>query len=258
MCRDVKYESEHNAFNKVEFSPQGETGSVFYLDDVSLQWRPAVMFEPPGADVLARDGFESPHLNELWSLDAASSTDSAEISVDSDVSFGPEYRSLRFRGAAGRATLRSASMQWPSDRPLLIDLDVFLKSDQFHTQITPSPQTTGTDDVGLALYNSDRAKPMIELRTAGGFWRHGSGGKLLDTGRPVAFDTWHHIQIAIDPRSGSYHVLFQVLGEPPRELCRGVVDQLPHRGAALSLELSCLRTHPRRDGPAFDNLLISR
>ena len=258
VCRDVKYESEHNAFNKVDFSPQGETGSVFYLDDVSLQWHPAMMFESPGAEVLARDGFEPPNLGQHWSLDTAGATDSAEISVDTDLSFGPEYGSLRFRGAAGRATLTRSSLLWTSVRPLLIDLDVFLKSDQYHTQITPSPRTTGTDDVGLALYISDRAKPMIELRTTGSFWHCGSGGKLLDTRRPVAFDTWHHLQIAIDPRSRDYHVLFQVLGEPPRQLCRGVVDQLPSRDAALSLELSCLRARPRADGPAFDNLLISR
>ena len=51
--------SKHNAFNMVEFSPQGATGSEFFLDEVTFHWQPGIMFQPPGGTVLIAEGFES-------------------------------------------------------------------------------------------------------------------------------------------------------------------------------------------------------
>ena len=91
-----------------------------------------------------------------------------------------------------------------------------------------------------------------------GTCQQGSGGRLHDTEQPVAFDAWHRLQIVCDPRSKTYRVLMQVIGEPPRTLCRGSVEQRPDADAALRFELSCLRAQPRGDGPAFDNVVVTR
>lgn len=85
-----------------------------------------------------------------------------------------------------------------------------------------------------------------------------SGGKRIDSHQPVAFDAWQHLQLILDPQAKTYRVLIQVIAEPPRELCRGNLASLPKQGAQLTFELSCERSQPRPDGPAFDNLRMAR
>jgi hypothetical protein len=259
ICRDVAYTAKFNAFNMLEFSPQGDTGSELFLDDVSLRWTPAVMFAPPGQAALLTENFESPL--------GPSSEVAGDVAIDTDISFGPEARSLRLRGAGGQAAFSSPHCNWTGSGTLLIDLDLFPKSDQLHTQITPSPATTGTDDVGVAVLAADRSRPVVELRTRGGVWQHRSGANWTDSKIPVAFDAWHSFQVTLDGPAtvnessrqvGSYRILMQVIGEPPRELCRGELGLVPPAGAKLSLELSCLRSTPRPDGPAFDNVRVTR
>lgn len=72
------------------------------------------------------------------------------------------------------------------------------------------------------------------------------------------WDAWHHFQIVIDVKAKTFRVLMQVLGEPPREFLRGTLRELPPANALLAMELFCRRTQPRADGPAFDNLQVSR
>ena len=57
VCRDVPYATVYNAFNRIEFSPQGAAGSELFLDSVSLHWTPAVMPGPHGRRIIAQDGF---------------------------------------------------------------------------------------------------------------------------------------------------------------------------------------------------------
>lgn len=260
ICRDVAYSAKFNAFNMLDFSPQGATGSVLYLDDVSLRWTPAIMFDPPGKMDLLVEDFEKP-LDPKRKL-------TGDAAVDSDISFGAGYRSLRLREGGGSVTLSSPKLMCSKSDRLLIDLDLFPKSDQQYIQIVPSTNTTGTDDVSVALFADDRSKPLVELRTRGSTWQHrGAGGGWVDSKHPVAFDAWHSLQFAIEapgsandsgPSAGQYRILMQVIGEPPRELCRGELGSPPKVGSMLSLELSCLRSLPRSDGPAFDNVQITR
>lgn len=256
ICHDVAYGSKNNAFNMLEFSPQGATGSELFLDDVSLRWTPSSMFEPVGKVVLAQAGFEQ---NERQ---AGSLAHTGDVSTDKDISAGPEYQSLRIRGAGGKATLSSPALKMPRDGTLLVDLDVLPKSDLRHLQITPSPDATSTDEVGFSLTTTD-GQPVLAIASQDGHWSWRKDQVKKEEGEQkanptVAWDAWHHFQIAIDVRARTYRVLMQVLGEPPRELCRGPLSRLPGTDSPLAIEMFCRRSRPRGDGPAFDNLQVTR
>jgi len=264
VCRDVKYASAHNAFNMIEFSPQGTTGSVFFLDDVSLRWTPGTMFTPPGRLTLAEDGFEI--LQPGQSIDIAKlpagarwkvrEGHAADMVVDHDVSYGREAQSLRFRGSGGRVQLRAPTLKMPDDI-LLMDLDIFLRSELSYVNLIPNEQATSSDDVGFAWSSLPGDKPWFELRTRAGHWHCGPNGNLADTKIRAAFDAWNHLQLVLDHKSQTCRVTLQVIGAAPQELWSAKLKQLPPTGTPLAIELFCRRQQPRDDGPAFDNLRIT-
>jgi hypothetical protein len=253
ICRDVPYASQFNAFNMIEFSPQGATGSEFYLDDVSLRWTPTPNFERPGTERLLQASFE-PTANDRWTMREGQTTD---VTIDNDVSFGHELHSLRMRGSGGRVQISSAALAWPPGGLLLVDADIFLRSDLPYVQITPGPNVTSSDEVGLALVTTADNKPLIELRTHQSTWHYFDGATLIDTKVTAAFDAWSHVQLVIDPSNKSYGVFQQVVGEPPRLLCRGALDRTPAKSDPFGVELFCIRSTTHTDGPAFDNLRVT-
>ncbi len=117
ICRDVSYAAQFNAFNMIEFSPQGATGSEFYLDDVSLRWTPTPNFEQPGTETLLQASFEQT-ANDRWTMCEGQATD---MTIDDDVSFGNELHSLRMRGSGGRVQISSHALIWQPDGLLLVE-----------------------------------------------------------------------------------------------------------------------------------------
>lgn len=254
ICRDVPYAAQFNAFNMIEFSPQGATGSVFFLDDVSLRWTPTPNFEPLGREMLLQANFESPE-RDRWTLRKGQASD---ITIDNDVSYGHELQSLRMRGSGGRVQLAAPSLTWQPDGLLLVDVDIFPRSELPYVQITPGPSVTSSDEVGLALVTTGDNQPLIELRTHQGTWHQRNGDQLTDTKVPASFDAWNHLQLVIEPSSKSCRVILQVVGEAPRMLCHASLDRTPAGGDSLDIELFCSRSKTQTDGPAFDNLRVTR
>lgn len=163
ICRDVKYNSKHNAFNMIEFSPQGATGS-----------------------------------------------------------------------------------------------ELFLRSEASYVQMVPTAETTNSDEVGFAIKNVATGSVLFELHTRSGTWHSGTEGMLTDSKLPAAFDAWNHLQLTLDSTSDLCQVLVQVIGEPPQPLVRATrIGMLP-ASTPLAIELFCDRQKPRDDGPAFDNLRLTR
>ena len=252
ICRDVAYPTKANAFNAIEFSPQGATGSQFALDDVSLRWTPSVTFQKPGDEVLARAEFESDPSRQVGTL----SYEGEGISPDSDISYGPEYQSLRFRGAGGSASLTAPTLLWPASGSLLIDADIMPKSELPYLQITPSPAATSTDEVSLALIPNGEVHPVLELFSKEGRWHTRMGNETADTGKAVAWDAWTHVQFVIETRSGDWRILTQTMGELPRELTWGKLAKTPSNPQFV-VTMSCRRSTARADGPAFDNMQVT-
>ena len=264
ICRDVKYNSKHNAFNMAEFSPQGATGSELFLDDLSPHWQPSVMFQPPGRTVLVQEGFESLKPDEpfghaksdaatRWTIGNGRSTD---IRIDNDISYGREFQSLRFRGAGGRVELTAPELKSLSNDRLTFDVDLFLRSEASYVQLVPTAETTSTDEVGFALVNAATKVVLFEMRTRSGTWHCGTDGKLIDTKLPAAFDAWNHLQLVLDGRTKTCRVISQTIGEAPRSLFQTDLSPSFAVGVPLTIELISDRKQPRDDGPAFDNLLL--
>lgn len=254
ICRDVPYAALHNAFNMIEFSPQGNTGSEFYLDDVTLRWLLTPNFQRLSGESLLHASFE-PTQKRSWTMREGQRED---ITIDNDVSYGHELHSLRMRGSGGRVQIASPALTWRADGQMLIDADIFLRSELPYVQITPSASATSSDGVGIALVTTTDSKPLIELRTHQATWQYLEGGKLVDTKIAAAFDAWNHLQFFIDPASKSYKAYLQVIGEPPRMLFHGSLDRLPSLNETLGIEFYCNRSKPLTDGPAFDNLRVTR
>ncbi len=252
ICQNIAYGSLHNAFNKIEFSPQGATGSELFLDDVRLNWTPHAMFDSPRPETLLQAGFERTETS------AAQLRHEGDVSIDRDVSFGHEYQSLRIRGGGGKTVATSPTCKLPRDGTLLLDLDILPKSDLPYLQMTPQAGATSGDEVGFALTTAD-GKQVLLLETRAGNWQCGGEGVTIEgQPRPIAWDAWHRFQVQLDVKSRTFRVLLQVLGEPPRELCRGTIPQLPVAESGLAIEMFCRRSKPSGDGPAFDNLRVTR
>ena len=254
ICTDVAYTSKSNALNMIDFSPQGQPGSVFYLDDVAIRWTPSVIFEAPGEQVLLEAGFEADEKQPLAQLTIAGT----DITVDHDISYGSEYQSLRFRGAGGSASLTAPDLRWPTNGTLRVDLDLLPKSDLPYLQITPSPTATSQDEIRIALRPATGGEPILELHSKDGRWHIMHDSKTTDTGQSVAWDAWLHLQVVIDSSAREWRILSQVMGEAPRPLSQGrlVTNTLPK--SPLSVEMTCQRPAARADGPALDNVRVTR
>ena len=72
------------------------------------------------------------------------------------------------------------------------------------------------------------------------------------------FDAWNHLQLTLDSKAGTCQVLLQVIGEAPRILVETNLSPAFAAGMPFSIELICDRKQPRDDGPAFDNLQLTR
>jgi hypothetical protein len=89
-------------------------------------------------------------------------------------------------------------------------------------------------------------------------WHVRDGDRLTDTPVPAAFDAWNHLQLVMDASNESFLIILQIVGEAPRKLCQGMLSGTPVVGESLSVELFCHRFAPNADGPAFDNLRVTR
>ena len=254
ICTNVAYAAKANALNAIDFSPQGQPGSVLYLDDVAIQWTPSVTFEAPGEQVLLDAGFEADEKQPNAQL----SIEGPGVTADHDISYGPEYQSLRFRGAGGQASLRAPDFRWPADGTLLVDLDLLPKSDLPYLQITPSELATSQDEIRLSLRPADGGESILELHSRDGRWHVTHQSRTTDTGQPVAWDAWVHYQLVIDPSASEWRILSQVLGEPPRQISRGRIATTTEPTTPLSVQMSCKRPAARADGPALDNVRVTR
>ena len=141
---------------------------------------------------------------------------------------------------------------------LLFDVDLFLRSAASYVQLVPTAETTSSDEVGFAIKNAATDAVLFELRTRSGTWHCGTDGKLTDTKIPAAFDAWNHLQLALDFTDGRCQVLLQVIGEAPSILDQTKLSPSFAAGIPFKIELICDRKQARDDGPAFDNLQLTR
>jgi hypothetical protein len=199
------------------------------------------------------DGKPSP-AGGSWKLESGESHD---VIVDSDLSFGKDHRSLRFRGRGGRVSLATKGMRLDKDDTITLDCDLFLRSDRPEVWFTPIGDAATKDRTTIALVGPG-GKPVASLRAEGGSWHVWNADRYMKVAFPTAIDAWTRVHICIDTRTGTYRVVLQPIGEAPRTIFKGASIGRVEYGTALKLEIEMNRETPRADGPAVDNLRMTR
>src|SRR6185312_4094160 len=133
----------YKMLNQLDFAPQGRAGSITYLDDVIVRWRPTIPYDKPGKNVLFAEDFErfgagdqmtqeKPLVGERWSVAAGNPTAAV---IENAASYGDGVHSLRLQG---RAQLECVPVKpAKTATKVVLDVDVFVRSDDYDVTIMP-------------------------------------------------------------------------------------------------------------------------
>jgi hypothetical protein len=239
LCRDVKYAPaperlvaqptvnvptkmpSYRVFNVLYFAPVAGPDNRVFLDDVLVTWRPTLHFAEPGKTVVVDESFE-PHAvgappaggaGQLkWRIEPAGAA--PRFSIENTTSFGPGVKCLR---ASGGGAITGDVGPLADARRITLDLDVFVRSDKDFPYMLPDPTTRSPHHTVISLHPAGAApdSPAAAASTAGGTWHLWDGGRFTDTGKPVTYDVWNHVQIAVDVEAKRYALVVQPVGELP-------------------------------------------
>jgi hypothetical protein len=210
----------YRVFNVLYFIPAKDAGNRVYVDDVLVKWTPTLHYAEPGKTVAVRESFEEREVGPIAAATAADApwriglaSDAGRFAIENTTSFGAGIKCLR---AAGGGSVTGGIGRPPAGgRPkrITIDLDVFVRSDKDFPYILPDPTTRSAHGVVFAVEAAGAAAPRAAANTDGGTWSLWDGARFTDTGKPVAYDVWNHVQISIE--SGRYTLVVQPVGELP-------------------------------------------
>ncbi len=213
-------------FKSVLFVPEG---APVILDDVSVRWVPTNPYLEPGRSVVFADDFEG----------------GADGATTREISHGPGVRSLFLRQkGAWTASLPETAAPW------VVDLDLFVRSGDFPSILPAAArnfphrtQIAGKDGAGSiagAIATNDH-----------GTWSLWENGQWVDTGQPVHYDVWNHLQLAFDD-GGGYQAAVQPLGQVPALVgkARATAGQ---RASILTIEASDSTGHVS----CYDNVRVT-
>lgn len=212
-------------FKLLFFVPEGPVGASSYLDDVSVDWRPTLHYTKPGQNVVLEEDFEDQPLDReihakrmgtegVWVGESAA-REQGRWTVINDTSFGKGVRSLLARGDGRLLPRLRESIKLESEAIITIDLDLFIRSNSYYPFIIPNPETTSDQRVTIGL---ERVRDGVRLAAANAGdrrWRIWEEADWTDSQTGIAYDVWNHLQIAIDPSTGTYRIVVQPLGEVP-------------------------------------------
>jgi hypothetical protein len=208
----------YRVFNVLYFIPAKDAGNRVYLDDVLVRWTPALHYAPPGAAVAARETFE-PHAagpvqsvtpDAPWRIEPAS--DAKRFSIENTTSFGAGVKCLR---AAGGGSVTGDIAGDSASKRITVDLDVFVRSGRDFPYILPDPATRSAHDTVIGIQAAGAESPLAAVKAEGGTWKLWDGARFADSGKPVAYDVWNHVQLAVDVEAGRYALVVQPVGELP-------------------------------------------
>jgi hypothetical protein len=213
-------------FKSVLFVPEG---APVILDDVSVRWVPTNPYLEPGRPVVFSDDFEG----------------GADAATTREISQAPGVRSLLLRqNGSWTASLPESAAPW------VVDLDLFVRSGDFPSIMPASArnfphrtQIAGKDGAGSiagAIATNDH-----------GTWALWENGQWVDTGQPVHYDVWNHLQLAFDA-AGGYQAAVQPLGQAPALVgkSRATAGQ---RASILTIEASDSTGHVS----CYDNVRVT-
>jgi len=103
---------------------------------------------------------------------------------------------------------------------VVLDVDVFVRSDDYYVTIMPNSGTKTRQVITLGLAD-DRGADLVAMKNEKGEWSYLADGQYKNSSIPVALDCWNHVQISLDPASRSYKIVIQPVGEMPAILATG-------------------------------------
>jgi hypothetical protein len=207
--------------NQLDFVPEGKAGSITYLDDVVVRWMPTIPYDKPAKTVLFADDFErfatgahaleqKPQVGQ-WNLKAGNA---AQAVVENQASYGDGVKSLRIQG---NTELHCEPAEKSPANKVVLDMDVFIRSNSYYVDIMPSSHTETKHVLNLTLTDG-RGTPLVGLKNENGRWSYLEDGGYKRTSVPVALDCWNHIQMDVDVITKSCKIVLQPVGEMPSVL----------------------------------------
>ena len=241
-------------FKSVLFAPEGAPGSVCYLDDVAVRWRPATVFASPGKTVAFSDDFESyprtaklgsPALQSRWQTTAA---DAGRVTVDT--SFGEGVKALVItQGARFTAKPRQALKQGAK---LVADIDLFIRSGDYVPSMLPNSAKKFPHNTGIGLYDT-RDQRVAGVMTQDGMWQLWNGSEWIGTQHPVHFDVWNHLQLTLD-KQGHLQAAVQPVGQVAELIGNAQLSAMKSNSPlSFTIETSATPGHLS----CYDNVLIT-
>jgi hypothetical protein len=212
--------------NQLDFVPEGRSGSITYVDDVSVRWKPSIPYEKPCAAPLFKEDFESFPAGERW-LDrkpaigqwSLHTTNSSQVVAENGTSYGEGVMSLRMQG---NTELRCNPAENSPKKKVVLDIDVFLRSSSYYVNIMPSSNAETSHAINLLLCDAHGAE-VSGLRNEDGHWSYLENGAYKRSAVPVALDCWNHVQMSVDLSNKTSKIVLQTVGEMPAVLAKCAV-----------------------------------
>jgi hypothetical protein len=194
------------------FSPGGQVGNVSYIDDVSVKWYPNLRYTPRSVNTYLYDNFESHSVDDTihntildtggnWAV--SNTSDMSGFFVENSLSFGAGYKSLAttcFSSGTDVYSNANSKLRLNPSYIVTVDLDVYLQNG-YSTSFGLVESLTGPYAAWLGVVSNK--------------WKYYNGSIWVDTDVSVAYDTWTHIQLALNCAARNYKVVIQKTGELP-------------------------------------------
>jgi hypothetical protein len=252
----------YRVFDQLAFMPEGQIGTVTYIDDVSVKWVPTLHYAEPGKQLCFADDFEQ-HAADARIHDKKAgaggkwevlSSDSNSCFVDNDTSFGEGIKCLHAAGGADIiAELDNDSCSTLSDF-VTLDFDIFVRSDKKFPYMIPDPTTKSKHRVTVALGNSEEI-PLFGVHAGDGKWQYWDGTTYVESDVRINYDVWNHVQIALDMSTQSCRIVVQPLGELPTLVATAEYEPKANTYGRHRLRISTSNTPGHLS--CYDNILVT-
>lgn len=250
----------YRVFNVLYFIPARDAGNRVYLDDVLVKWTPALHYAAAGETVAADETFEDREVGPIvaataigapWRLEPAA--DAGRFTIENTTSFGPGVKCLR---AAGGGSVTGDIAAGSAFKKITIDLDVFIRSDKDFPYILPDPATRSAHATTVGIHSAGAKTPLAAASADGGTWKLWDGDRFIDTGKPVTYDVWNHLQIAVDVEARRYTLVVQPVGELPSRI-GSAAWSMPRDPGGAKLTWRISPSDTKGHTSCYDNIVVT-
>ena len=253
----------YKAFRQVLFQPLGPAGSKVDLDDVSVLWKPDVVFAPIGKKICFSDDFEQnvggTDLHGLSSGRGGKWATSPESPGAFRVITSTSYREGEKSVLANRRGDLKIILPQPlllgSNEILTFDADLFIRSDSAYPSIIPGQATSSPNAVSLIIERTTGEDAVLAEATAtNGKWNLKDGEKFKESKTTVPYDCWMHVQLSVNMATRTSSLVQQQIGQVAQSLASAPIPSDFKVGMPLAFRLHLGNSSKC---VVFDNVLIT-